>query len=107
MKYDKVIIRKDNILVSEIEGGVQTINGIIIPDDDMKDRGIRPRWCKVADVGPDVVGIQPNDWVLVEHGRWTRGFNAEIGGKESTYRWLDYADIYLVQSEKPEGVQTL
>lgn len=97
---------KKTILVSEIESGMQYRNGIIIPDDDMKERGIHARWAKVAAIGPDVYDIEVGDWVLVEHGRWGRGIEMCIAGVEATYRNVDFDDLYVVQKEKPEGITT-
>ncbi len=43
-----------NILAVMMEKGERkTAGGIVIPDDDGKERGIRSRWCQVYDVGPD------------------------------------------------------
>lgn len=107
IQADNLNVLRSNVLVSEIEGGMQTIRGIIIPDDDMKERGIKPRWCKVHKVGPEVYGIEKGDWILVEHGRWSRGFEANIEGHESTYRWVEYIAILGAQKEKPENISTL
>lgn len=99
-------ILKENILVSEIETGEMKRNGIIIIDDNAKERGIRPRWCKVFRVGPDVPDVAKDDWILVDHGRWTYGFNAEFDGVEAEFRWVDYKDVMIVQSERPEEIST-
>ena len=46
---------KDHILVYEMENGEKiTRGGIIITDDNGKDRGIRPRWAKVQKVGSNI-----------------------------------------------------
>ena len=73
----------------------------------MVERGIKPRWCKVFKVGPDVEHIEKDDWILVDHGRWTRGFEANLEGHVATFRWIDYKDIFGVQKEKPENISTL
>lgn len=50
-----------------------TQDGIIILDDDGKEQGIRPRWFQVKQTHPEeTVEVKPGDYVLVEHGRWTR-----------------------------------
>lgn len=107
MKINKVKLLRNNILVSEIEKGMQKVNGIIIPDDNMKDRGIKPRWCKVFAIGPKVYDIEVGMWILVDHGRWTRGFEAEISGETNMYRFVDFKDVLGVQWEKPEGINVL
>lgn len=106
IRFENISVLKNNILVSEIEGGMQTKNGIIIPDDDMSERGIHPRWCKVVAVGPEVGDIAVGEWILVDHGRWSRGFEADFDGLVATFRWIDYKDVFVCQEEKPEGIET-
>ena len=67
---------RDNVLVADMEfGDRKTQGGIILPSDDMEQRGIRPRWCRVLAVGPKNEDVKVNEWIYVEHGRWTRGFD--------------------------------
>ncbi len=70
----------DSVLVTDIEQGMQkTQSGIFLPDDDQTERGIRPRWAKVYATGKNIDFVKPGDWVLVEHGRWTRGVETDSG----------------------------
>jgi co-chaperonin GroES (HSP10) len=66
-----------DILVYDMYFGEQvTKSGVILLDDDKTDRGIHPRWAKVYAVGPkNRTPLKPGDWILVEHGRWTRGID--------------------------------
>jgi co-chaperonin GroES (HSP10) len=65
---------RNRVLVHLMEHGDQRLaSGLIIPDDNGKERGIRPRKCTVYAVGSDIDYLQPGDSVLVAHGRWTRG----------------------------------
>lgn len=67
---------RDNVLVADMEfGDRKTAGGLILPSDDMEQRGIRPRWCRVLAVGPKNEDVKVNEWIYVEHGRWTRGFD--------------------------------
>ena len=69
---------RDKVIVTNIESGARlTTKGIIIPDDDGKERGIRPRWCEVYAVGEEITDIKPGEWILVSHGRWTRGMDIQ------------------------------
>lgn len=63
---------KGKVLVTDLERGSRVINGIIIPDDNGKSEGIRPRWGKVYSVGEDITDISVGQWILIENGRWTR-----------------------------------
>ena len=65
---------KDHVLVSDMEfAQLVTEGGIIIPGDEGSSRGIHPRWGKVYSVGPEQTEIKKGEWILVDHGRWTRG----------------------------------
>ena len=70
---------RDVVLVRDMDfGGRQLASGIHLLSDDGKSEGIRPRWARVYAVGPEQQDVQPGQWVLIEHGRWSRGFQ-EIG----------------------------
>ena len=63
----------DAIYVVNLEQGEQTTaSGIIITEDQMKERGIRPRWAQVWKVGEKWKNdFQAKQWVLLEHGNWS------------------------------------
>ena len=70
---------KDNLIVEDMNFGERkTKGGIILMDDDGKEEGIRPRWARVYAKGPlNKDDYQVGDWVLVAHGRWSRGLDVE------------------------------
>jgi co-chaperonin GroES (HSP10) len=77
-----------------------TTGGIIIPGDDGKNSGIRPRWCKVYAVGPEQKDVSPGQWILVSHGRWTRGLDIQTpDGQITTVRKIDTNEILAVSDE--------
>lgn len=78
-----------------------THSGIILPNDDMKSSGIRPRWAQIYAVGPDQKDpeLVPNKWICVSHGRWTRGIEIEDETGKHTIRRVDVNDILLVSDE--------
>lgn len=89
------------ILVTEMEFGERlTSGGIIMPTDDTKSQGIRPRWAKVYAVGKEQKDVKVNEYILVKHGRWTRGIDININGKDETIRKVDNADILLISDVK-------
>lgn len=91
-----------NILVTEMNFDFRTTSaGIILPSDDAKNSGIRPRWGKVYAVGPEQDDIKPGQWILVDHGRWTRGVDITVDGVRQTIRKVDNKDILLVSDEQP------
>lgn len=70
----EIIPIHNDILVQDLYFGEQiTSAGIVLIDDDKKSRGIHPRWAKVYAVGHENHDVIPGQWVLIEHGRWTRG----------------------------------
>lgn len=97
----------NRVLVSDMYFGEQkTSSGIILKDDDGTTRGIYPRWGKVYTKGPnnnDDYNI--GDWVLVEHGRWTRGIRVDDGNGEKTIRMVEAESILGFSEEKPNDIQ--
>lgn len=97
----------NRVIVSDMYFGEQkTRGGLIITDDNGKTRGIYPRWGKVYAKGPENTDdYQVGDWVLVEHGRWTRGIDLDDGVEEKTLRMVEAESILMYSTEKPDGVQ--
>jgi co-chaperonin GroES (HSP10) len=78
-KIQKLVPLHDHVIVTDMNFGQRTLSsGIIMLGDDTKTDGIRPRWAKVYAVGPDQKDVVVGQWILVEHGRWTRGIEVEI-----------------------------
>jgi co-chaperonin GroES (HSP10) len=77
MSEIKIEPLNQDILAYDMYFGEQkTSSGIILMDDDKTDRGIHPRWAKVYAVGPkNKTDLQPGHWILIEHGRWSRGID--------------------------------
>jgi len=76
-----------------------TNSGIIIPNDDMKSSGIRPRWARVYAVGSEQDEVSEGQWICIAHGRWTRGVDIEDEEGKKTIRRIDPNDILLVSDE--------
>lgn len=90
----------DHVLVTEMNFHERfTEAGIIIPGDNGTTAGIRPRWAMVVAVGPEQKDIEVGQFILVAHGRWTRGVTIEMDGKEAVIRRVDANDILLVSDE--------
>lgn len=97
----------DRVLVKNMHFGDTTTNGgIIVLSDDGKDRGIKPRWAQVVRKGKDnkdPYGV--GDWILVEHGRWTRGFDVDFGDGDSVAcRIVEGESVMIWSDEKPDEV---
>ena len=99
---------RDHILVEEMNFGERkTRSGIILPGDDGDLRGIRPRWAKVYAVGHEQEDIKEGQYILVTHGRWTRGVDVTYEGKTITIRRVDNKDVLLVSDEHPGVEETV
>jgi len=93
----------ESILVHNLETTEERINkGIIIPGEDTQGRGIRPRWAQVWAVGDEVTSVNVGEWILMEHGRWTRGIKVVNGEDETVIRMVDADSILGSQAEIPE-----
>ena len=83
-----------------------TSSGIIIPNSDGKLEGIHARWGRVYAVGNRQQDVRVGQYVLVKHGRWTRGTLIEDSEGEKTIRRIDADDILLV-SDDPQLDETV
>lgn len=92
----------DNILVTDMNFEEQkTASGIVIQSDDGKAHGVKPRWCRVWAVGPDQAEVKVGEWILVEHGRWTRGVTVKEDGKEILIRRVENVSVMMTADERP------
>ena len=107
MKYDHSTTGelqpiKDKVIVTDIEEGMtKSKGGIIIDDDDGTTGGIRPRWARVCAVGPEQKIFKVNQWVLVSHGRWTRGIKTS---SDQIVRMVEVDAILLTCDNDPRSV---
>jgi hypothetical protein len=92
---------QNTVLVSDMvfDERIST-GGIVLLNDNGKGNGIRPRWGRVYAIGPEQKDVNVGDWVLVAHGRWTRGLDIEDETGELTIRKIDPKDILLVSDDE-------
>jgi len=96
-------IHADVLVCNMHFGETTTAGGIIIQSDDAKAHGVKPRWAQVYAKGlenkdPYSVG----DWVLVEHGRWTRKIKIENEkGEEVELQKVEHQSILAWQDDAP------
>ena len=102
----KVKALPGKVLVTDLERGSRVVRGIIIPDDNGKSEGIRPRWGKVFSIGEGVKDIEVGQWILIENGRWTR--MVEVGNEDGSKikLWgVEYPKSVLLVSDTDPDVE--
>ena len=98
----------DSVIVSDMVFDQRiSRGGIIILNDNGTTQGIRPRWAQIYAVGPEQQepDLQVGKWILVSHGRWTRGIDIEDETGKKTLRRIDPKDV-LLASDEPQMDET-
>lgn len=97
----------DNVLITDMNFGEQTSKGgIVIRSDDGKSEGVKPRWGRVWAIGPNQKDFKIGEWILVEHGRWTRGVTVvEEDGNEIIVRRVELKSIIGSSETQPDGLE--
>ena len=95
-----------DILVCDMDMGEQvTQSGIIIKSDDGKAHGVKPRWAKVYKKGSSCeLDVEVGQWILIEHGRWTRKIKIDDGESVKEVQKIEVASVLAVSDEKPNDV---
>lgn len=80
-----------------------TQGGVILTETDMNAEGaIRPRWFEITQVGPEQDEFTPGQFVLVSHGRWSRGIDMVGSQREEDKLFLiDGDELLMVSDENP------
>lgn len=101
-KQVKIRAIHDWVIVTDMNFGERVSSGgIVLRSDNAKVTGIYPRWGKVYAVGPEQKDVKVGQWILVEHGRWTRGVKINDGEGEKVIQKVDTKGIIGVQDEEP------
>lgn len=96
---------RDTIFVTDMEFGEQTsTGGIVVLSSNGKSRGIHPRWGRVWAVGDTQTAIKVGEWILVEHGRWTRTVEIETDDSTVEIRMVDNNAILLSADSRPDDI---
>jgi co-chaperonin GroES (HSP10) len=93
---------REHVIVKDMSFKERIVGNIILPNDDGKSSGIRPRWAEVYAVGPEQTTIKSGDFVLVEHGRWTRGIEVEDEDGKHVLRRVDPNGLMMVSDHLPQ-----
>jgi hypothetical protein len=95
-------LSKDILVVGMDMGAQKTSSGLIIQSDDGKAHGVKPRWAQVYKVGSECgINVKEGQWILIEHGRWTRKIKIDDGEGEKEFQKVEVKSIIAVADEKP------
>ena len=95
-------LSKDLLVINMDLGEMKTTGGIVIQSDDGKAHGVKPRWAQVYKVGEQCdLDVKEGQWVLIEHGRWTRKIKIDDGEGEKEFQKVEVKSIMLVADERP------
>ena len=94
----------NRVLVTHMDFGEQkTAGGLIISSDDGQTRGIYAGWGKIYAKGPQNNDpYEIGDWILIEHGRWTRSVLLEQEDEDLEVRMVEAESILAWSNEEPE-----
>ena len=99
---------RNGIIVTDMSfEGRQLASGIVLLGDDGKTDGIRPRWARVYAIGPEQQDVGVGQWVLIEHGRWSRGVKVIKDGEEIVIRRADPEAVIFVSDTEPDNIDTI
>ena len=98
----KIRALHDDVIVKDMDfGEMVTAGGIVIQSDNAKVHGIKPRWGQVYKVGPKQTDVKEGQWILIEHGRWTRKIKIDDGEGTKEIQKVEVKSILAVADEKP------
>jgi co-chaperonin GroES (HSP10) len=91
----------DKVLAKMLEpvGDERKVGGIILTERNLGEESVRPRWFEVISVGPEQTEMQAGEFVLVPHGRWSRGVDIDGTLRESDKLFLLDNDSLLGTSD--------
>jgi len=92
-----------DILVCDMDMGEQiTASGIVINSDDGKAHGVKPRWARVYKIGDSCdLDVKVGEWLLIEHGRWTRKIKIDDGNSVVEIQKIEVASVLAVSETRP------
>ena len=96
---------KDNVIAKMIElpGAMRkSKGGVLLTEGQQSEDFVRARWFVVAHVGPKQKEISVGQYVLVSHGRWSRGLDLDgTHIEEDKLFLLDNNELLMVSDDYP------
>ncbi len=105
IKFNKFTALHTDVIVTDMDfGETATKSGIILRSDNGKSHGVKPRWGRIYAVGPEQTEVKVGEWILIEHGRWTRAFNVDDGNGQREIFKVDLNGVIAVSDERPDDI---
>ena len=97
---------RDKIFVTDMNFGDDvTPGGLIVLSDDGKGQGIKPRWARDWAIGPEQDDVKVGEWILIEHGRWTRAIKYETPDENVIELFVvENCSVLMSADERPRDV---
>jgi len=93
---------KDDVIICDMDfGEITTTSGIVLRSDNGQAHGVKPRWGLVYKVGPLQKDVNEGQWILIEHGRWTRKVKIKDSQGEKEIQKVEVKSILAVSDERP------
>ena len=93
---------KDDVIICDMDfGEITTASGIVLRSDNGQAHGVKPRWGLVYRVGPLQTEVSEGQWILIEHGRWTRKVKIKDSQGEKEIQKVEVKSILAVSDERP------
>ena len=103
IKITSIKALHDDVLISDMDmGEIVTSSGIVIQSDDGKVHGVKPRWGRVYCIGPKQKDVSVGQWILIEHGRWTRKMKIDDGTSVKEIQKVEVKSILAVSDHRPD-----
>jgi co-chaperonin GroES (HSP10) len=93
---------RDNVMAKMIEpvGALRkTHGGVLMTEHQQSEEFVRARWFVVTHVGPEQNDVTEGQYVLVSHGRWSRGIDFDNTHLEADKLFLIDNDELLMVSD--------
>jgi co-chaperonin GroES (HSP10) len=104
IKNLKVRAINNDVLITDMDfGEIKTTSGIVLRSDDAQAHGVKPRWGRVYKVGPNQSDVSVGQWILIEHGRWTRKIKINDGEGVKELQKVDVNAILAVSDQAPSA----
>jgi len=108
VKHIRIRALNKDVIVSDMDFGEVTLkSGIVLRSDDGQSHGVKPRWAKVYKVGPNQTDVKIGQWILIEHGRWTRKLKIDDGEGVKEIQKVDTEAILAVSDDAPSSEDIL